>query len=142
MLSSLKKIVCQVRVKDFSNSGLVREMQQASVRVVILTLRKILVLNVVLCSSCVFNQKTRRLRFTLDWFESEITSKFEVKVRGRRRPGPAYFFRPVRILNIVVDRSQGGLCSEADQRHAEIFVNDLGLDQHKVRCEVPGERLV
>ena len=29
---------------------------------------------------------------------------------------------------------------EADQRHAEIFVKDLGLDQDKVRSELPGER--
>ena len=36
---------------------------------------------------------------------------------------------------------QDGLWYETDQRHAEIFVKDLGLEPDKVRSELPGERL-
>ena len=28
-----------------------------------------------------------------------------------------------------------------DQRHAEIFVKELGMEQDKVRSDIPGERL-
>ena len=107
-----------------------------------------------IASPCVFKHKTRRLWLTvhgdgftllgsgedLDWFEKEIKAKFEVKVRGRLGPGPDDL-KSIRILNRIVEWTQDGLWYEADQRHAEIFVKDLGLDQHKVRCEVPGEKL-
>ena len=38
--------------------------------------------------------------------------------------------------------TRDGVWCEADQRRAEIFVKDPGLDQHNnVRCEVPGDKL-
>ena len=48
--------------------------------------------------------------------------------------------KSIRILNRIVEWTRNGLWYEADQRHAEIFVKDLDLLNHKVRCEVPGER--
>ena len=76
----------------------------------------------------------------LDWFEKMIKDKFEVKIRGRLGPG-VNDQKSIRILNRILEWSQDGLWYEADQRHAEIFVKDLGLDHDKVRSELPGERL-
>ncbi len=48
----------------------------------------------------------------------------EVKFKGRlerRRPGA------VRILNRIVTVESGGLEHEADQRHAEILMEDVGI---------------
>ena len=106
-----------------------------------------------IASPCVFKHKTRRLWLTvhgddftllgsdedLDWFEDEIKKKFEVKVRGRLGPGPNDV-KSIRILTRIVEWTRNGLWYEADQRHAEIFVKDLDLSNHKVRCEVPGEK--
>ena len=76
----------------------------------------------------------------LDWFEKMIKEKFEVKIRGRLGPG-VNDQKSIRILNRILEWSQDGLWYEADQRHAEIFVKDLGLEHDKVRSELPGERL-
>ena len=73
-------------------------------------------------SPCVFIHKTRRLWLTvhgddfpllgsnedLGWFEKEINTKFEVKVRGRLGPGPNDM-KSVRILNRIVEWTHGGL---------------------------------
>jgi hypothetical protein len=65
---------------------------------------------------------------------------FEVKVRGRLGPGEEDE-KSIRILNRIVEWGSDGLWYEADQRHAEIFVDELGLEDLKVRTEVPGEKL-
>ena len=104
-------------------------------------------------SPCVFKHKSRKLWLTvhgddftllgsdadLDWFENEI-KKFEVTVRGRLGPGPDDV-KSIRILNRIVEWSIDGLWHEADQRHAEIFVKELGMDQDRVKSDIPGERL-
>ena len=105
-----------------------------------------------IASPCIFKHKTIRLWLTvhgddftllgsdedLDWFESMIKEKFEVKVRGRLGPGLSDT-KSIRILNRIIEWTPDGLWHEADQRHAEIFVKELGLDQDKVRSELPGE---
>ena len=105
-------------------------------------------------SPCVFKHKTRKLWLTvhgddftllgsdadLDWFENEIKKKFEVKIRGRLGPGPGDV-KSIRILNRIIEWSADGLWYEADQRHAEIFVKELGMDQDRVKSDIPGERL-
>ena len=105
-------------------------------------------------SPCVFKHKSRKLWLTvhgddftllgsdadLDWFEDEIKKKFEVKVRGRLGPGPDDV-KSIRILNRIIEWSTDGLWYEADQRHAEIFVKELGMDQDRVKSDIPGERL-
>ena len=107
-----------------------------------------------LASPCVFKHSTRRMWLTvhgddlillgsdadLDWFENKIKEEFEVKVRGRLGPG-GEDLKAIRILNRIVEWTVEGLRYEADQRHAEIIVKELGIESGKVRTDIPGERL-
>ena len=61
-------------------------------------------------------------------------------MRGRLGPGEEDM-KAIRILNRIVEWTPEGLRYEADQRHAEIIVKELGLDSGKHRSEVPGEKL-
>ena len=63
----------------------------------------------------------------LDWFRNQIKAKFDVKFRGRLGPGTGDD-QSIRILNRVVEWGEGGITYEADQRHAEIIVTQLGLE--------------
>ena len=47
----------------------------------------------------------------------------------------------IRILSWIVEWKEEGIWYEADQRHAEIIVELLGLGEMNVRAEVPGEKL-
>ena len=62
----------------------------------------------------------------LDWFRECISSRFEVKFRGRLGPGRDEE-HSIRILNRVLEWTDEGLRYEADQRHAEIIIQQLGL---------------
>jgi hypothetical protein len=62
----------------------------------------------------------------LDWFRNKISTKYEVKFRGRLGRGPKDD-KAIRILNRVVEWDEEGIKYEADQRHAEIIFKDLGL---------------
>ena len=93
--------------------------------------------------ACNFTRCTRQLSLTvhrddftasacgvdLTWLEASFKKKFECKVQilgpGRNQ------LREVRILNRVVGWSKDGLFYEADQRHAEIVIRDLGLENAK-----------
>ena len=61
----------------------------------------------------------------LDWFRQRISERFEVKFRGRLGPED-HDEKSIRILNRVVQWVSDGINYEADQRHAEIIVRDLG----------------
>ena len=92
---------------------------------------------------CNFAHSTRQISLTvhgddftasasdadLAWLEEKFKVKFECKVEilgpGRNQ------LREVRILNRVVGWCKDGLLYEADQRHAEIVVRDLGLESAK-----------
>ena len=52
--------------------------------------------------------------------------RYEVKFRGRIGPG-GNDDKSIRILNRIVTWNERGIAYEADQRHAEIIVRDLGL---------------
>ncbi len=60
----------------------------------------------------------------LDWFREAIQKRMEVKLKGRLERGKP---GAVRILKRIVTVTERGLEYEADQRHAEIIVKDLGL---------------
>jgi hypothetical protein len=93
-------------------------------------------------SPCVFWHRERGIRavvhgddFTmlgweedLDWFRKEIQERFEVKIKGRIGPGKEDM-KSMRVLNRIVEWTEGGITYEADQRHAEIIVRDLGLKE-------------
>ena len=75
----------------------------------------------------------------LDWFRMRISEVFKVKFRGRIGPdeGDDKF---IRILNRVVEWTPGGIEYEADQRHAEIIVKKLGLEEGAKGVSTPGCR--
>ena len=94
-------------------------------------------------SSCVFWHKERELRVVihgddfailgwekeLDWFKRQLKKRFECKHRGRIGPGDKDD-KSIRILNRVVEWTEEGISYEADQRHAEIIMAGLGLEEN------------
>ena len=104
-------------------------------------------------SPCVFYMRDRNLRvvvhgddFTvlgyvedLDWFRRMISEEYEVKFRGRIGPGEDDD-KSIRILNRVVEWSPEGIWYEADQRHAEIIVDRMGLSGSGKGVVTPGMR--
>ena len=75
----------------------------------------------------------------LDWFRRSISSVFEVKFRGRIGPADGDL-KSIRILNRVVQWTPEGLEYEADQRHAELIVQGLGLEAGGKPVSTPGCR--
>jgi len=73
----------------------------------------------------------------LDWFRDNIQRKFEVKIRGRLGPG-VNDDKSVRILNRIVTWKEDGIHYEADQRHAEIIVKQLGFKNSSNPVSTPG----
>ncbi len=73
----------------------------------------------------------------LRWFEKRMASEFEIKtdVLG---PGPGHK-RQLRVLNRIIEWKGHGITYEADQRHAEIVIRELGLEQAKA-VATPGTR--
>jgi len=66
---------------------------------------------------------------SISWLTSRMTNKFEAKVNVI---GPdADEEKEVRILNRIIRWTSTGLTYEADQRHAELVVKELGLDNAK-----------
>ena len=79
----------------------------------------------------------KRQEEDLDWFRRQIGKVFEVKFRGRIGPD-VEDEKHIRILNRVVQWTDEGLEYEADQRHAEIIVNKLGLEMNSKGVSTPG----
>ena len=102
-------------------------------------------------STCNFSHQQRLLAMTvhgddftaagsdqdLAWLRAQFEQKFEVKVQILG-PGPGQK-KEVRVLNRVIRWTDGGLEFEADQRHAEMVVRDLGLENAKA-VATPGTR--
>ena len=74
---------------------------------------------------------------SLDWFRDKIQEKFEVKFKGRLGPGNGDD-KAVRVLNRIVTWTNEGIQYEADQRHAEIIVRQLGLNESSNSVVTPG----
>ena len=102
-----------------------------------------------LYSACVFYHAEKKVRvvvhgddFTvlgpgksLDWFRGVIQKRMEVKFKSRLergRPGAVW------ILNRIVTVTENGLEYEADQRHAEILMKDMGVDENCKGVVTPG----
>ena len=91
-------------------------------------------------SPCVFRCKSRDLSvvihgddFTLlgphdqlNWFTLQLSDKFQVKMRGIMGPDEGDV-KEMRLLNRIVRWLPDGIRYEADQRHAEILIQQLGL---------------
>ena len=100
---------------------------------------------------CTFHNRGRNIRvvvhgddFTilgaerdLDWFRSQIQTRFEVKFRGRIGPDVGDD-KSIRILNAIVTWTKEGIEYEADQRHAEIIVQQMGLERDSRKVNTPG----
>ena len=104
-------------------------------------------------SPCVFHHKEKDERivvhgddFTvlgpeaqLNWFREQIAKRFEVKFRGRLGPAGTDE-KSIRILNRVVTWTTEGIEYEADQRHAEIIVEHLGLSGNSKSVGTPSAK--
>ena len=104
-----------------------------------------------LASPCMFRHQRRNLRlvvhgddFTLlgstgdlDWFRTQIETRFEVKFRGRIGPEDSDD-KSIKLLNRVIEWTPEGIRYEADQRHAEIIIESLGLRDNSKSVNTPG----
>ena len=73
----------------------------------------------------------------LDWFRGKIQEKFEIQFRGRLGLGNGDD-KSVRILHRIVTWTDEGTSYEADQRHAEITIRQLGLSGSSNSLSTPG----
>lgn len=104
-----------------------------------------------LASPCIFHPVVKELRvvvhgddFTvlgrddsLDWLRERIGEEYEVKFRGRLGPKNKHE-KEIRLLSRVITWTEEGIEWEADQRHAEIIVRDLGLNSGSKGVSTPG----
>ena len=104
-----------------------------------------------LATPCMFYHRVRDIRlvvhgddFTvlgneveLDWFRERISSRFEVKFRARLGPQDKDE-KSVRLLNRVIEWTDNGIRYEADQRHAELVLRDMGLSESSNSVVSPG----
>ncbi len=100
------------------------------------------------CSACVFPHEQKNVRvvargddFTvlgpsksLDWLRGVAHQKMEVKFEGRLERGKP---GALRILNRIVTVTENGLEYEADQRHGEILMRDMGVDESSKGVATP-----
>lgn len=105
-------------------------------------------------STCVFYHGERDIRciihgddFTilgseeqLNWFREHMQGKFLMKVKARLGPNTADD-KEVRILNRVITWTDQGILYEADQRHTDLILKDLGLQPGSKGLSTPGERI-
>ena len=73
----------------------------------------------------------------LDWFETALEAKYELRKGGRIGPGPTDD-KEGRVLNRVVRWTEQGLEYEADPRQVEKLVEAMGLDDNCKSCVTPG----
>ena len=66
----------------------------------------------------------------LKWLSSELSKKYELKMRGILGPD-SHDTKSIRILNRIVTWSETGITYEPDQRHVEIMIRALGLERAK-----------
>ena len=67
-----------------------------------------------------------------------MTSRFESKVKGRIGPA-SNDEKSMRVLNRLVHWTREGIEYEADQRHAELIIQELNLKADSKGVNTPGE---
>ncbi len=104
-----------------------------------------------LASTCIFRRKEKDIRvvvhgddFTVlartddvQWVANQLAEKYTIKLRGVL--GPNTELNEITVLNRIIRWTRQGLEYEADPRHAEIIVNELGLGMSK-GISTPGTR--
>ena len=96
-------------------------------------------------SPCCFSHRVRDLKLVvhgddfivlgkdsyLDFFVEAIQKEFEVKVRGRLGSSSGDD-KTVRILNRIIRWTHAGIRVEADPRHVEVLIKEMGLNEANV----------
>ena len=96
------------------------------------------------CSPCNFHHAERDMAVTvhgddftcsgsekdLRWLKACMESKFEIKSE-MLGPTPGVHQQEIRVLNRILRWTKEGIVYEPDQRHAEIVVRELGLENAK-----------
>ena len=67
----------------------------------------------------------------LDWYEAAIGKLFELKLRARIGPDEKDD-KEVRIMNRIVRQHSKGILYEADPRHVEKLLKEMGMDEAKM----------
>jgi len=75
----------------------------------------------------------------LDWYREQVTRRFESKVKGRIGPASGDE-KSMRVLNRLVHWTSEGIEYEADQRHAELIIQELNLKADSKGANTPGEQ--
>ena len=73
----------------------------------------------------------------LRWFDIELRNNFELKVGALGHDAKNGEVQEIRFLNRIITWSDKGIVWEADPRHAELLVEQLGLSGAKEVCS-PG----
>ncbi len=71
----------------------------------------------------------------MGWLRGVAQERMEMKFQSRLERGKP---GAVRILNRTVTAMENGLETEADQRHAEILMRDVGADESSKGVAMPG----
>ena len=93
---------------------------------------------------CVFRHATRPLwvvvhgddfitlgpEADIKWFKEKMNSAYQCKLVGMIGPEPEDN-KSMKLLNRIVEWKEPGIFLESDQRHAEIIVRELGLENSK-----------
>ena len=104
-----------------------------------------------IASPCLFIHPTRNVKVCVhgddflsvgskadnEWFRSGLLQEFEGKLKGVLKAAGD----EVRVLNRILRRTAAGYEWEADQRHGEIIVRELGLTEDSKELTVPGRKL-
>ena len=76
----------------------------------------------------------------LNWIEKRFKERYEIKVRGRLGPEDKDD-KSIRIINRIIEWRQEGIVYEADQRHAEIIIREMGLAEAGATVGTPGVKV-
>jgi len=76
---------------------------------------------------------------SLRWLDAQLRSAYEIKTKYLGPDERLGHLQEVRVLNRVIRWSEDGITYEADQRHSELIVADLGLEAAK-GVTTPGSR--
>ena len=75
----------------------------------------------------------------LGWAWGMIQKRFESKHRGRLGPW-RNDKKQIRILTRIVERTDAGILHEEDQRHVEICIKQVGLEESTREVMTPVDR--
>ena len=73
------------------------------------------------------------------WLEQKFKEHFELKTEYLG-PNSRRHLQQIRVLNRIISWGDDGILYEADQRHADILMRDLGIDEKAKSVTTPGSR--